>query len=92
MLNLKQKTKDIKYRFGDDTQISLGSGNILVQIPIYKIITVEVDIVSANIPILIGLNLSDKYWMYVNSVSNHVCAPLLDLEVPMVPKRRHVYL
>ena len=81
-----------KYKFGNDRQKSLGAMNIRIPIPGYKVINLKVNVVSANVPFLIGLNFLDKYRMFVNTVTNTLCAPILDLQVPVVRKRGHIYL
>jgi len=81
-----------RFKFGRDEQTSLG--RIAIRIPIHgwNILIEHVDIVRADVPFLIGLDLLDKYKMYLNNVSNQLCFPQLDITVPVIRKFGHIYL
>ena len=81
-----------KYKFCNDRQKSLGAMNIRIPIPGYKVINLKVDVVSANVPFIIGLDFLDKYRMFVNTVTHTRCARILDLQGTVVRKRGHIYL
>ena len=81
-----------RFRFGDNSQRSLGS--IIMKIPLgdKRLIIEKVDVVKSDIPFLIGLDFMDKYKFYVNTVTNQLCAPLLELQIPLKRKKGHIYL
>lgn len=91
-VKLKTKENSNKYKFGEDQQNSLGSMRIRIPIPDHKMITERVDIVKADVPFLIGLDLLDKYKFYVNNVDNCLCSTKLNLKIPLVRKHGHLYL
>lgn len=81
-----------KYKFGDDKQNSLGALSIKIPILDKMVIHESVDVVRANVPLLIGLDFLDKYELYVNNVKNILCCSALDIQVPLKRKHGHVYL
>lgn len=48
--------------------------------------------VNSNVPFLICLDFFKKYTIFVNSVSNQLCAPFLDEQIPLICNCGHVYL
>ena len=81
-----------RYRFGNDRQSSLGS--LTIQIPFLDShATIErVDVVNSDVPLLIGLDLLDKYGIFINTITNRLHCPQLQLQTPLVRKNGHVYL
>lgn len=81
-----------KYKFRSDKQPSLVA--IKIKIPILKsrLISLEVDLVRADVSFLIGLDFLDKYNCSVNSVENKLCCSELILKIPLTRKKRHIYL
>ncbi len=91
-VKFKLKRSDKRYLFGDDKQNSMGKITIRIPLVDDKVIQIEVDVVQANVPLLIGLDILDKYQMYVNTVTNNLVAPFLEISTPLVRKLGHVYL
>lgn len=80
------------YRFDEDKQISLRSFLIRISILQTTFITETDDVVHGNVPFLIGLDLSEKYNLYVNKVENvRGCASLI-IEIPLQRQHDHIYL
>ena len=88
----KPKPSPIHFRFGNDSQASIRTMNIFIPIPDGYIICEKVDIVRANVPFLIGLDLLDKYHMFIDSVNNMLRSPKLRLDVPPLRKLGQIYL
>jgi transposase InsO family protein len=89
----KFKLKENKniYRFGVDRQESMGSFSIRLPTPV-SIIFLEVDVVRANVPLLIGLDVLDAYGLTADTVKNSLKCPSIGWEIPLVRKLGHVYL
>ena len=87
----KPRPNKNRYRFGSDRQQSLGSVTICIPFGSY-IICEDVDVVKANVPFLFGLDLMDKYHLYVNTVCNTLCSSDSKIEAHLTRKLGHVYL
>ena len=87
----KPRPNKNRYRFGSDRQQSLGSVTICIPFGSY-VICEDVDVVKANVPFLFGLDLIEKYHMYVNTVSNTLCYSDSKIEANLTRKLGHVYL
>jgi Zinc knuckle len=79
------------YRFGVDEQDSLGSIAIHVSTPA-AVITLNIDVVRANVPFLIGLDVLDANDLTADTVSNKLRCPKGGWETPHVRKIGNVYL
>jgi hypothetical protein len=65
----KLQRSDNVYRFGVDKQDSLGSIAINIPTPA-SVITLNVDVVRANVPLRIGLSVLDANGLTADTVSN----------------------
>jgi hypothetical protein len=79
------------YRFGVDKRDSLGSIAIHIPTPA-AVITLNVDVVRAKVPLLIGLEILDASGVTADTVSNKLKCPKGGWETPLVRKIGHVYL
>jgi hypothetical protein len=80
------------YRFGVDKQDSL-LGSIAIHIPTpASVITLNVDVVRANVLLLIGPDVLDANGLTADTVSNKLKCPKGGWETPLVRKVGHVYL
>jgi hypothetical protein len=79
------------YRFGVDKQDSLGSIAIHIPTPA-SFITLNVDVVRANVPLLIGLEVLDANGLTADTVSNKLKCQKGGWETPLVRKIGPVYL
>jgi hypothetical protein len=85
-----QRSKNV-YRFGVDKQDSLRS--IAVHIPTpAAVITLNVDLVRANVPLLFGIDVLDANGLTADAVSNKLKCPEGGWRTPLVRKIGHVYL
>lgn len=66
--SLKMKSSNNKYRFGENKQVSLGPTALRKRFQHNMIVTRRIDVVHASAPVLIGLDLLDKYGPYVNNI------------------------
>lgn len=56
------------------------------------VLTEHVDVVDANVPFFIDLDLLDKYQMPVNIVKIFLQYPYVRFNVPLSRKRVHIYV
>lgn len=91
-VTFKLRACNHRFRFG--TQLHQAIGQLQIRIPVGKqgMIPLSVDIIEANIPFLIGIDVMDKYKFYVNTVSNELICPSASWKVPLTRKFGHVYL
>lgn len=80
-----------KFRFGDSKCKSLGIIPITVPFTENDLICSEVDVVSANVPFLVGLDLLGKQQLFVNNISNELCVSGSNIKLPLIRKRGHIY-
>lgn len=74
------------YSFGDDRQSSLDSLAILLPFSNTHAVYQQVDVVISDAPLLLGTDLLDNYSMFVNTISNHLHCPELQLTIPFFAK------
>ena len=80
------------FRFGNDSQASPGTMKISIPIADGFLIHEQFENFKANVPCLIGLDLLDKYYMFIDSVNNMLISPKLGLKVPLLRNLGHIYL
>ena len=80
----------IHFRFGNDSQSCLGTMTISILISDAYIIRQMVDIVKANVPFLIRLDLLDKYYMFIDS--EKTCSDRLSLDYTCPPTQAGSHL
>lgn len=71
--NFEPSKSHNKYKFVDDKRIAVCSPPIIISVKGYRVIKFEVEIVTVDVPILIGLYFLDCYKMYVNTLENVLC-------------------
>ena len=88
----KLKANPNQYRFGVDVQKSIGSISIRLLFLKNGFVPIEVDVVRANVPFLLGLDLLDKLQLYLDTTRDVLISSPGNISVPVVRKFRHVYL
>ena len=78
--------------FGVGQKRSLGSIEIRIPTPGKSYLPVRVDVFSADIPLLLGLDWLDECGMYFNNVRNLLCFQNLYWEIPISRKLGHAYV
>jgi len=79
------------YRFGRGRHKAIGTMDIDVPLGSTFIMRLTVEVVDLNVPFLLGLDVMDKYRLYVNTVSNHLVCVNEGVDLPVVRKYGHVY-
>jgi hypothetical protein len=78
--------------FGQDVQKSQGIIGVRVPTPDNSFMLINVDVLKADVPFLIGLATVDAFEMIVDTVENDLRAPKAGWSVPIIRKFGHVYL
>jgi hypothetical protein len=73
-------------------QKSQGIIGVRVPTPDNSFMLINVDVVKADVPFLIGLETLEVFGMIVDIVKNELIAPKAGWSVPIIRKFRHVYL
>jgi hypothetical protein len=72
-------------------QESLGSLKVILPTP-EPLINLEIDVVQADVPLLIGLDVLDGNGMTADTLNNVLKCPGRGWKIPFVRKLGHVYL
>lgn len=79
------------YRFGEDSQKSLGSIDIRIPVP-SSFICLKVDVVQADVPFLLGLDALDLCKFFYNNLTDELICPSLSWKLKVKRKLGHAYL
>lgn len=91
-ISFKLYPSSTTFKFGDGCYTSKGKLHIRIPTPTGSFIEANLDVVSANVPLLIGLDILDQHGIYPNNVKNLLCCPNLGWSMPLIRKRGHLYL
>lgn len=87
------KKSNNKYRFGEEKQVSLGSMVLGIYILQTILITELIDVVHANVSLVIRLIPLDKYdEVYIINVKNILYCLKLSIKIPLQRKHGHMYI
>ena len=91
-MELNLNLSENHFRFGYNNQRSLGS--ITIKIPLSEIrhIIEKIDVVKSDNPFLIVIDFMDKFKIDVKTVTNQLCAPLLEHQIPLKRKESNIFL
>lgn len=70
----------------------MGMLAIRVPVPDGSMMLLNVDVVPVNVPLLIGLDILDKFKLIVNTVDNTLGSRLAGWSIPLERKIGHIYL
>lgn len=82
----------LKFRFGDGGYPSLGKLIVRIPIPNGSYIQINVDVVAAPIPLLLGLDVMDREGVIANNVRNQLQNPGQEWYLPIIRKYGHMYI
>ena len=80
------------YRLCGCTFDTLGAVSIRLPIAEDYFVPLFVNVIAWNVPFLLGLDIMDRYRMYVNKVTNHLVCVNEGVAVPVVRKYGRIYL
>ena len=78
--------------FGGKRRASLGYIEVCIPVCDGQALNYRTDIVDAPIPMLLGLDVLDKYAIFANTVTNELIFAREGWSIPLVRKLGHVYL
>lgn len=90
--NVKRKGKGTTFRFGSVDHKGLGVMEIRLPLGDDHFISVAANIVPLDVPLLLGLDVMQELKLVIDFSKNTIYNPENDKEIPLVVKRRHVYL
>lgn len=91
-IRFRLKKNNSAYRFGKDKQLSVGSNPIRIPFAGNSSALATVDVVQANVPFLIDLDIMDSLGVFVDVVQNRLRCPRGKWSILIVRKLGHVYL
>jgi hypothetical protein len=91
-VQFKTKASNKAFRFGRQRQESLGE--LLVRLPLAdgSFVSVEMGVVDADIPMLVGLDVLDKYALAIDNVANVLDSRITGTKTPLARKLGHISL
>jgi hypothetical protein len=91
-VRFKTKASEKAFRFWTQRQKSLG--DLLVRIPLAdgSFVPFEMGVVKDDIPMLVGLDVLDRYALTIDNVDNVLDSRINGTKTPLARKLGHVYL
>lgn len=80
------------YKFGDGVRTSLGRMYVRIRVRKGNFIGFWIDVVDADIPLLLGLDLLDKYDLVADNVDNVLRSKVFGWTVPMKRAHGHMFV
>ena len=80
------------FRFGDGVFNSLGTIHIRIPTPDGSFLFLDIDVVQANVPMLVGLDILDRYYLVPDNVENLLVNKKANWKMPITRKFGHLYL
>jgi len=86
------KPSSVKFKFGDGGFPSEGTLLVRIPTPDGSFIALRIDVVQADIPMLLGLDVMDREKLVANNVLNELQSYNNGWKMPLVRKLGHMYL
>ena len=80
------------FRFGDGVFNSLGTIPIRIPTSDESFLFLDIDVVQANVPMLVGLDILDRYYLVPDNVENLLVDKKANWKMPITRKFGHLYL
>lgn len=80
------------YRFGGGLHPSVGKAHRRIPFAADFVLSLRVDVIDLNVPLLLGMSTMDEHGMYANTVANQMVREDPGATAPLVRKLGHVYL
>jgi len=91
-VRLETKASNFAFKFGDGCYKSLGTIPVRIPKPNNGYIEVRIDIVDADIPMIIGLDILDKETLLADNTENLLIHKKEGWKMPLSRKAGHLYL
>ncbi len=83
------RPSNASFSSSDGSHTSIGAMLVRIQTPDRSFIVVDFDVVKADVPVLIGLDLLDNYSLVRNSVKTELQSKLQGWSMPLTRKLGH---
>lgn len=83
---------NVTFRFGDTYYNSLGTIMIRIPTPDYTFLLIPVDIVNADVPLLLGLDLLDHHNLYADNTEKKLVCKKYKWSIPIIRQDGHLYI
>lgn len=80
------------FKFGDTVYPSIGRIPIRIPTPHGGTMEFNLEVVEANVPIILGLDLLDKEELYIYNIDNVIVHKYQGWTIPLQRKRGHLYI
>lgn len=80
------------FKFGDTVYPSIGFIPIRIPTPHGTVMEFNLNVVEANVPIILGLDLLDKEQLYIDNIDNILVHKHHGWSLPLQRKRGHLYI
>ena len=90
-MKLKLRKSNVRFKFADQTELSLGRMSLVLPTPSGMRI-IYVDVIAPDVPLLFGLDVLDREGWFVNNVTSKLCSASKNWEMPIYRKHGHLYL
>lgn len=89
---IKLTTSPYSYKFGNGVRTNLGMPNIRMCIHKGRYSQFWVDVVDADIPLLLGLELLDKHMLVADNVENVLVSKVHSWKIPIIRAHGHLFV
>ena len=80
------------FRFGDGCFASLGTIPVRIPCPDGSFLHIDIDVVAADVPMLIGLDVLDREELIVDNVDNLLVSKRYDWTIPITREEGHLFV
>lgn len=91
-ITFKTKPSAISFKFGDGIFDSLGKIPVRIPTPDGGFLPLEIDVVKANIPMLIGLEVLDQNQLVADNLDNELVSKRGKWSLPITRKNGHLFV
>lgn len=89
---MKLKSSPYRFRFGDGSFMSLEQLNIRIPTPDGSFLRLSVDVIKADVPLPIGLDVLDVQKLVADEVDNRLYSKRYGWSLPITRHHSHMYL
>ena len=91
-ITFKTSPSRSEFKFGDGTFKSKGKIKVRIPTPDGSFIEIDIDVVEADVPMLLGIDVMDRERIVANNVTNYAVQEDGRWKMPLIRKFGHMYL
>lgn len=91
-IKYKPRRSAYSFMFGDGLHASLGTVEFRIPTPDGAFIALQVDVVSADVPLLLGIDVLDREQLVTDNVDNVLRSRRYGWEMPIIRRNGHLYV